>query len=814
MGIFFCPRLRAYWKKPDPPGTGPAYPLHPVTSPPNGAVESGQGSAQFTSREDAVRFSSTGTSAGGLSDKLRKRFSREHKGLHGTPTRAGRKSGSSTFRSPSRFASNRLDTVSPVGLGSSLMSERGYDSDAQFISTPKQTSRTPERLVAESLAHETSLSKLRSRGNESNGHSAPGSTYLAANGDPVHAPGLDQTILEGTRNPWSSMDQAIWAVHPTPTPPFSRVGSSASRRVQAAQPYHAGFITPKSTECAPWDKQDGYSSLPQIGTPKLSNPLHGSPTIPEGNHVSSSGCYEYRSRTPGHASPVPTHYTTSVDSLAGPSTGLSVRKRRQQPPLSASGNDSDHLEDMEIHRMLASRTTSPRVLSTKQSFEGNPWASDVRLRKPAQQLIDDGPVAGKGKARDVSEPTYRPFPQQTSSCYSRPDSQYSAGSRIYLGKAEMAHNTTPVERQSQRSLHPTRDCSPRLLEDMANAEPASSRLASCGRFVEQIHSDLSVASSNISFPTNTDADLVSPRKVSVGWMSGGRRLGYGYTLVSAAEENERPLEEQSGPCATSASIRDAPPETDIQTEKASLAEDQPQEQDITSLSKKAGTGLDISSIIGHINLRSWSGATNETIGDESLKSSLLGKFSKKKKDQSDPEPLAGVKDPWDFCAWVDPNQSPSEQQPPQASPSASSMSTEGRGMSLGRWSTLRRTGSLWAKSRSMSAMARDLEAKAAAKLNVSAGRFPVIQKKDGRVMKFRVLDRKRRAQTDEDGEPMVPLKQWPGGKHKSSYEEDGPSRPSVDPVRKQFSEQTGSTVVTDGWESNYQDCEEIFTVGE
>ncbi|RAK80704.1 uncharacterized protein BO72DRAFT_525169 [Aspergillus fijiensis CBS 313.89] len=472
MGIFFCPRLRAYWKKPDPPGTGPAYPLHPVTSPPNGAVESGQGSAQFTSREDAVRFSSSGTSAGGLSEKLRKRFSREHKGLHEAPTRAARKSESPTLRDPSRFASKRLDTISPVGFGSSLMSERGYDSDAQFISTPKQINRTPDRLVAENLVHETtSLSKLQSH-------------------------------------------------------------------------------------------------------------------------------------------------------------------------------------------------------------------------------------------------------------------------------------------------------------------------------------------------------LVSPRKVSVGWMSGGRRLGYGYTLVSAAEENDRPSKEQSGPCAINGSSQDATPETDTQTEKATLVEDQPQQQDITSLSKKAGTGLDISSIIGHINLRSWSGATNETAGDESLKSSLLGKFSKRKKDHSDPEPSAGAKDPWDFCAWVDPNQSPSEQQPPQASPSASSMSTEGRGMSLGRWSTLRRTGSLWAKGRSMSAMARDLEAKATAKLNASAGRFPVIQKKDGRAMKFRVLDRKRRAQTDEDGEPMVPLKQWPGGKHKSSHEEDGPSSPSVDPVRKQFSEQTGSTVVTDGWESNYQDCEEIFSVGE
>lgn len=780
--------------------------------------------AQFTSREDAVRFSSSGTSAGGLSEKLRKRFSREHKGLHEAPTRAARKSESPTLRDPSRFASKRLDTISPVGFGSSLMSERGYDSDAQFISTPKQINRTPDRLVAENLVHETtSLSKLQSRGDGRNGQSAPGSTSGVSNGDSVNAPGVDQTILEGTQNPWSSMDKAIWAIHPTPTPPFSRVGSSASRRVQAAQPYHAGFMTPRSTECVPWDKQDGYSSPSPVGTPKLSNPLHSSPTIPEANHFSSSGCYEYRSRTPGHASPVPTHYTTSIDSLAGPSTGLSVRKRRQQPPLSASGNASVHLEDMEIHRMLASRTTSPRVLSTKQSFEGNPWASDVRLRKPTQQLIDDGPVAGKGKARDVSEPTYRPFPHQTSSCYSRPDSQYSAGSRIYLGKAEIAHNTTPVERQSQRSLHPTRDCSPRLLEDIANAESASSRLvhdnttsalASCGRFVEQIHSDLSVASSNISFPTNIDADLVSPRKVSVGWMSGGRRLGYGYTLVSAAEENDRPSKEQSGPCAINGSSQDATPETDTQTEKATLVEDQPQQQDITSLSKKAGTGLDISSIIGHINLRSWSGATNETAGDESLKSSLLGKFSKRKKDHSDPEPSAGAKDPWDFCAWVDPNQSPSEQQPPQASPSASSMSTEGRGMSLGRWSTLRRTGSLWAKGRSMSAMARDLEAKATAKLNASAGRFPVIQKKDGRAMKFRVLDRKRRAQTDEDGEPMVPLKQWPGGKHKSSHEEDGPSSPSVDPVRKQFSEQTGSTVVTDGWESNYQDCEEIFSVGE
>ncbi|OJK03788.1 hypothetical protein ASPACDRAFT_57168 [Aspergillus aculeatus ATCC 16872] len=721
MGIFFCPRLRAYWKKPDPPGTGPAYPLHPVTSPPNGAVESGQDSAQFTSRKDAVRFSSSGTSAGGLSEKLRKRFSRELKGLHGAPTRAARKSASSSFRDPSRFASNRLDTVSPVGFGSSLMSERGYDSDAQFISTPKQITRTPDRLVAENFVHETtSLSKLQSRGDERNGHLTPGSTSGVSNGDSVNAPGVDQTILEGTRNPWSSMDQAIWAVHPTPNPPFSRVGSSASRRVQAAQPYHAGFMTPRSAECVPWDKQDGYSSPSPVGTPKLSNPLHSSPTIPEGNHFSTSGCYEYRSRTPGHVSPVPTHYTTSVDSLAGPSTGLPVRKRRQQPPLSASGNASVHLEDMEIHRMLASRTTSPRVLSTKQSFEGNPWVSDVRLRKPTEQLIDDGPVVGKGKARD------------------------------------------PVFGWIQNILGQGRNSA------------------------------------------QHNADPVSPRKVSVGWMSGGRRLGYGYTLVSAAEENDRPSKEQSGPFAINGSSQDAPLETDTQTEKANLIEDQPQQQDITSLSKKAGTGLDISSIIGHINLRSWSGATNETAGDESLKSSLLGKFSKRKKDHSDPEPSAGAKDPWDFCAWVDPNQSPSEQQPPQASPSASSTSTEGRGMSLGRWSTLRRTGSLWARA----------AAKATAKLNASAGRFPVIQKKDGRAMKFRVLDRKRRAQTDEDGEPMVPLKQWPGGNHKSSLEEDGPSSPSVDPVRKQFSEQTGSTVVTDGWESNYQDCEEIFSVGE
>ncbi|RAL09001.1 uncharacterized protein BO97DRAFT_472753 [Aspergillus homomorphus CBS 101889] len=746
MGIFCCPRLRGYWKKPDPPGTGPSYPLQPVASPPDGAVESGQSA----SRDDAIHSSSTGTSVAGLSEKLRKRFSREHKDLHGAPKRAQRTSGSSSF------AHGGLDTVFPVGIGSSLMSERGYDSDAQFISTPKKINHTRDCLLAENLTHETaSLSKSHSRGHGREGLSAVGSTSDVAKGNPANAHGLDQTItiLEGTRNPWCSLDQAIWTAHPATSPP------SPSSRVASRR-------------------------------------------------------YDYGSRTPRHTSPVPSHYATSVDSLAGPSSGLSVRKRRRQPPQSASGNNSVHLGDMDIHGMLASRTTSPRVLSAKHSFEGNPWASDARLRKQPQQLFDSHPAMGIAKVVDITKPTYRPFPEQASSCYSRPDSQYSAGSKIYLGKTEMEHSTT---RQSQRSIHPTRDCSPRLLEDMINAEAPHSRLVDSHAVTtlasSDIHPGYSGTSSSISFPTNTDADLVSPRKVSVGWMSGGRRLGYGYTLVPAPEENDGPSKQQSVPSVTPDSNQEVPSEADARTEKAIHSESQPQQMDTTFPFKKAGTGLDISSIIGHI--RSWSGATNEAAGDESPKSSLLGKLAKKKKDQSDPEPTAGARDPWDFCAWVDPHQSPNEQQPPQGSPSASSMSTEGRGISLGRWSTLRRTGSLWTKGRSMSAIARDLEAKAAAKLNSSAGRFPVIQKKEGQAMKFKVLDRKRRAQTDEDGEPMVPLKQWPDEKHtKPSQEGDGSSMLGRDPVRKQLSDKTGSTMVTEGWDSNYQDCEEILSVNE
>ncbi|PYH47465.1 uncharacterized protein BP01DRAFT_421767 [Aspergillus saccharolyticus JOP 1030-1] len=809
MGIFFCPRLRGHWKKPDPPGTGPSYPLHPVTSPPDGVVGSGTGSAPFASRVDALRLSSTGTSAGGLSEKLRKRFSREHKKLHGASIRAEGRSGSSTLHGPARFPSDRLDNSS-VGLGGSLLSERGYDSDAQFISTPKQINHQPECFVAEPAS-------LPKRGKGREGSPAASQASDVSKGVPVRAPGFDPNILEGTRNPWSSMDQAIWNVHPTANPPpFSRVASSAKRRVQAVQPYHAGFCSPKSTEYALYDQQDRYGAPPRTGTPKLSNALYSSSSTP--------GYHEYGSKIPGYTSPAPSHYTTSVDSLAGSSAGLSVRTRRRQVPQTATGNGSVHLEDMDIHTMLASRTTSPRILSGKQSLEANPWASDVRLRKSPQPAFDSNSAMSNGKVMDVAEPTYRFFPQETSSCYSRPESQHSAASRIYLSKTETAHGLTPLERQSQRSLHPTRDCTPRLLENMLNAECATSRpvdgsassvQAPCSKSVEQIHSDLSVASSNISSPINGDADLVSPRKVSVGWMSGGRRLGYGYTLVPASEENDRPSGKLFDLSATHDLSQEVPSETDTQAEQAKQIDSQPEQHDTTSLSKKAGMPIDLSSIIGHINFRSWSGATNATAGDESPKSSLLGRFSKKKRDHSDPEPPASAKDPWDFCAWVNPNQSLSEQQPPLASPSASSMSTEGRGVSLGRWSTLRRTGSLWAKGRSMSAIARDLEAKAAAKLNASTGRFPVMQKKDGRATRFKVLDRKRRAHTEDDGEPMVPLKQWSGEKDTIPCREgDGASIPSVDLARKQFSEQTGSTVVTDGWESNYQDCEEIFAVGE
>lgn len=59
------------------------------------------------------------------------------------------------------------------------------------------------------------------------------------------------------------------------------------------------------------------------------------------------------------------------------------------------------------------------------------------------------------------------------------------------------------------------------------------------RFAERFESARSL-SSPAHGHNDADADLASPRKVSVGWMSGGRRLGYGYALVPANDGADEP----------------------------------------------------------------------------------------------------------------------------------------------------------------------------------------------------------------------------------------------------------------------------------
>ncbi|RAL05829.1 uncharacterized protein BO80DRAFT_344140 [Aspergillus ibericus CBS 121593] len=758
MAFFLiCPRFRRYWKTSDS-DTRRSYQLKPARPSPDEEPE-----GNSSTREDARSSHHRGSS--GLSDRLRRRFSREAKDLRVKP-RAQRKSGSPGFPFSSKPANTSKGVITPDDIGSSLMSERGYDSDAQFISTPKQISHTrdhPTRIIQETVS--PLRQEIERELSYDQGHGPQSETMADAR--------LDRTVMEEPQPGLRSRNQTSWATQSSGSSAFR--ADDGSRRIRVARPQRGGGSPVHNKRNGSYPHQ-GYRPPVRMATPDPSMPRHGS---------------GYSSPI----SPVPFPYTTSADSPAGPSQ-ISVRKRRRQPPTGTmSDNCSIHLGDMNIPTMLASCSTSPRILSPKQSFDENRWATNAGTWNAPRPPHDPGAATGKAPFSQTG-PRFRKAPvDHSSSCYSQKTSLSSAGIPSDSVDKQIQHQATSKELGAE----PTAgfNCSPNsfLMESLYTSVTdnyADKAEAQRSKFTERFESDRSLTPLAHGLH-DTESDLVSPRKVSVGWMSGGRRLGYGYTLVPANDGADQ-FPDRSDPCEASI------PE---QTRKTSP--------------KMGDPGFDISSIMSRMRLRSLSSAFSEA-GSDPMKFSLLEKL-KRKKDQGDAGADGDAKNPWDFCSWVDPNQPVSGQSSPQKSSSVSTKSTEGR--SVGRWATLRRTGSLLTKGRSVSAITRGLEAKATSRLTTPAGRYPVARRKEGRMLKFKVLDRKNKAKSADDDVPIVPIvpiEQSHGdadsGECQDEHVDDeqmiDTGAQIVERDRHHSSDKTGSEAITDDWKSTYQDCQEML----
>ncbi|KAE8349537.1 hypothetical protein BDV28DRAFT_151800 [Aspergillus coremiiformis] len=720
MGFLFCPWLRWGRKHPTSPNVTSSYQLARIESlsPLEGVSSS---TDNETIREQQRRSSS-------LSERLRRRFSRENS--------AGPKSTDRKLRGSFLPFTHKPTNPSPGLITSgdfpgSLMSDRGYDSDAQFMDSPKQANSAGEHLHSSPCIW-GSISPLAQPYYETE-PDEPGEELTEESSVMVDGPFLGQTEMETSQLPWHPRDYPRWG----PPPPITHNPDYGRARERVGSPYTTRFF----------DSSSQYSTF--------------------GNRGRRMG---YPGRAP--ISPVP--YTTPVESSYGPSSQLSVRKRRQPPPREPKPEShSVHLGDMDISKRLASPSISPQVLSEKSSFdenrrENNTGARNANACHQRRDLINlEIPQI---PARDAQESKLAAPQTKESSSYSRRTS-FSSGFSNYQFETKVFNLPESVREPMKNpytgasSLHPSLQSQETPVISPTNLTAAStcdgSGPAQQNMPLEQCEANPLVASLEAESQSNSGLPLSSPRQVSIGWMSGGRRLGYGYTLVPTEEkaDNSSPGDTCSlkTPDLNSASTigEGGVKGSSSHVEKSCMG------QNSKIILWKGEPISEISNMIQRLNLRHWSGATtssgannaSEGTSNASITSVLWGKFGYPRKSQNEPEIQVDQKPPWSHFCGVGLDQ---ELDGTQSSPKHNPTDDMERQLSRGR-TGLHRARSLWTKGRTLTDRAHRLETKFTTKIPISIRQNSDLQRRKTRVIKLKNRDRKKAINSLDEEKPILPV---------------------------------------------------------
>lgn len=394
-------------------------------------------------------------------------------------------------------------------LGSSLMSERAYDSDAQFVSTPKRSGRLI-RSPSARLSRRLELSDLIERSLERD------------TSDPHLAP-QNQDI---TSYPQSTSGVQFISTPTASTLPLQRQGRLPLLVNQPlGQP-----LTPLQAEYIP----EGYdmSMKPARSLPDLTmRGQQNSPSFPATPATitvprsieDSRSLADWKKFLETNRQE---HGTASFDTLPDPSTNILVKKNRQPSASIRSHTNprSIHLDELGIPNRLASQATAsgsmscnastPRLIHpNKYGFFVSPSQENIMPpQKPGPSAIDSlAPIPGK---RDFS------------SFYS-PQSGSIASNRSQVGSLRSLNNHSLSNLQAKENVN-----------DEANLVKSKFALengAVQSKFREHCESHDSEQAPSHTPPNKTDKTC-PPRKVSIGWMSEGRRVGYGYSPVLDEDE--------------------------------------------------------------------------------------------------------------------------------------------------------------------------------------------------------------------------------------------------------------------------------------
>ncbi|KAJ5542514.1 hypothetical protein N7535_004936 [Penicillium sp. DV-2018c] len=400
-------------------------------------------------------------------------------------------------------------------MGSSLMSARGYDSDAQYIGSPHFVDRTKASPRAPSRLRRTGLHDLIERSRERNNSDLQEEVEVC-----------DQ----------SKARETPCGIYSIPAPPESLRLRMASRTDLESADYTGSQVVLRK------ERVDGHStfaeSLPsfEASTCERQVPQHqyrsredfigGNNENLQNNTVDGA---QYMEMNPDD------YYAGSSTSLAGQAQGIMVPKRQlptSSPKAYSEARYPHHGELDPPHRQVVATSMTSGPPSTNPSMlvlpPANRYGSQMLSQEDLQSSRNSGALTLVGSNLQKQDMHH---PREVSSVYSRP-SDNNSGSLSQAIHSPRLHSASAMDGLPNIQTQ--------MIAVQNGLEPSPEVFKS--RFIEQL--DQSPKNHSMSSGAN---GVGAQRKVSPGWMTGGRRMGYGYSLVDDAGDYLPAVEGSSGP---------------------------------------------------------------------------------------------------------------------------------------------------------------------------------------------------------------------------------------------------------------------------
>ncbi|KAJ6179379.1 hypothetical protein N7519_009840 [Penicillium mononematosum] len=395
-------------------------------------------------------------------------------------------------------------------MGSSLMNERGYDSDAQCIGSPQHSDHmkaSPRSPAVRRMGLRDLIEHSRERNDLEMW--AGSASY-------------DQPDSPGTP----------FGMHYIPTPTGSLRGHSA--HPNSATEGTGSQSVPSFNNGRSGDQDTFTKALPSL------------PASQEESAPASQDCLRSREGFIGSSRenlqnlvPNWTQYVgsnpndrraASSASLAREDRGIMVSKTRQQTssPRTHSETRVPHLGDLDLSHRLAGTSMGSGPPSTNPSMLELPRANRYGPQMASQENFQSHEKSGTSEnVGSESQKQATSHQRDASSFYSHQSSNPSHGASAVQSLKIHAANAM----DSLPNIHAQMAVETGSVHN--EREPGGEVVKS--EFVEQLDA-ANWGTPQVQGTSNGASGAGPHRRVSPGWMTGGRRMGYGYSLVDNADD--------------------------------------------------------------------------------------------------------------------------------------------------------------------------------------------------------------------------------------------------------------------------------------